>query len=81
MRGLFEDFGSVSSMGPIGDGSPPPIMEPAGIDGWQTLTPQRIVAMTSHSGRLFLATDRRVYELLADGKWYPMEFAYQELPA
>lgn len=35
--------------------------------------PHRIVAVVPHDGRLFLATEQRIYELV-DGMWRPMIF-------
>jgi hypothetical protein len=35
--------------------------------------PARVVSMCEHKGRLFVATEQRVYEMV-DGKWHPMVF-------
>lgn len=45
---------------------------PGGIDA-----PHPIVAMCEHNGRVFLATQQRVYELV-DGLWRPMIFVDAE---
>jgi hypothetical protein len=43
-------------------------------DGYSTIRPQKIVAMVSHNGKAFVATEQRVYQLI-DGIWCPMVFA------
>jgi hypothetical protein len=51
---------------------PPPIERQMG--DFVEVTPQRIVSMCTAGDRTFVATERFVYELLPDGKWYPMVF-------
>lgn len=63
-------------MSAFGPGSPPPIETDAG-DAMKWLTPQRIVAMTEFQGRMFLATEHRVYELIGP-VWCPMSFEVNE---
>jgi hypothetical protein len=42
-------------------------------------TPSKIVEVTLHpTGRMFLATEKTVYELGGDGVWNPMKFAVAE---
>jgi hypothetical protein len=42
-------------------------------------TPNSIVSVTLHpTGRMFLATEKTVYELDAQGIWNPMKFSVAE---
>jgi hypothetical protein len=40
-----------------------------------TEAPSKVVAMCEHNSRLFVATERVIYERLGDGKLHPLIFA------
>lgn len=52
---------------------PPEIRRHMG-DGVTIVSKQKIVSMCTVNGRIFVATEQRIYELV-DGIWHPMVFA------